>query len=214
MRKNICALFCVVAILLFFSNVSIAQDLENRFSIGARLSRVDVVDDKIEDITFDPDGTILYEGNLTYYFSNSFSLEFLIGYTETDVDAEIIGIGIDFGELEQIPLLLTGHYHFWINPKSNIYLGGGIGYYFNDFSLSGLVKTIDPNLDIDADDSFGYHVNAGFEAFITDNTTFNVDLKYIWNEADFTAKEPGFPDDTDEVDLNAFVIGLGIKYYF
>jgi outer membrane protein len=214
MRKNICALFCVVAILLFFSNVSIAQDLENRFSIGTRLSYVDVADDKVEDITIDPDNTILLEGNLTYYFSNSFSLEFLIGYTETDVDAKIIGTGVNFGELEQIPLLLTGHYHFWINPESNIYLGGGIGYYLNDFSLSGLVKSIDPNLDIDADDSFGYHVNAGFETFITDNMTLNLDLKYIWNKADFTARETGFPDETDEVDLNAFVIGLGIKYYF
>jgi len=214
MRKNICALVCVVAVLLFFSNIGMAQERENRYGIGARLSRIDATDDTVDDVTFDPDGTILYEGNLTYYFSNSFSLEFLIGYTKTDVAAEILGLGIDFGELKQIPLLLTGHYHHWINPKSNIYLGGGIGYYLQDFSLSSLVKSVNPNLDIEADDSFGYHVNAGVETFITDNTTVNLDLKYIWNAADFTSTEPGFPDDTDKIDLNAFVIGLGIKYYF
>ncbi len=214
MRKNIYTLLCGIVILLFFSSVTIAQDLAARYSIGARLSYVDNDDDTIDGVTFDPDEAILYEGNLTYYFSNSFSLEFLIGYTDTDVDAEVIGIPVDFGQLEQIPLLLTGHYHFWINPNSNVYLGGGIGYYLNDFSLSGLVKSIDPDLDIDADDSFGYHLNAGFEAFIAENVAFNVDLKYIWNEADFTAKEPGVPDETNEIDLDAFVIGLGVKYYF
>lgn len=214
MKKNICALFCAVAILMIISNVSIAQELGNKFGIGARVSYINPTDDTIDTITFDPDGTILFDGNLTYYFSNSFSLEFLVGYTKPDVAAEMMGLEIDFGELEQIPLLLTGQYHIWINPESNIYLGGGIGYYLNDFSLSSLIKSIDPTLDISADNSFGYHFNAGFETFITDNMTLNLDFKYILNKADFTSREPGLPDETSEVDLNAFVLGLGIKYLF
>ena len=59
--------------------------------------------------------------------------------------------------------------------------------------------------------SFGYHLNAGYEAFVAANTSLNVDLKYIFNDVDFT--EAGVPGDT-AVSLDGFTIGVGVKYYF
>jgi len=67
---------------------------------------------------------------------------------------------------------------------------------------------------IDADDSFGFHINGGFEYFLNDNVALGFDLKYIWNDSDFTAFEPGFPTETVNIDLDGFSAGIGIKYFF
>ena len=214
MKRTVWVLLGMVATVLVFSSSGLAQDVVNRFGLGFRASYLTPESDTVEDIKYDPDSTYLIEGNLTYFFLKSFSLEFLAGYTKPDVNAEFSGLSVDFGELRQIPILLTGQYHYWFNQKSNVYLGGGVGYYLNDFSLSSTVTSVDPTLDIEADNSIGYHLNAGFETFVANNTTINFDLKYIFNEVDFTEKEPGFPDDTSTVGLDSFVIGVGVKYYF
>ena len=163
MRKTLWALLGMVAIVLLFSGSGLAQDVDNRFGLGLRLSYLSPDGATIDDVTYDPGGTYLVDGNFTYFFVKSFSLEFLVGYTKTDADAEFSGLSVDFGELKQIPLLLTGQYHFWFNPNSNIYLGGGVGYYLNDFSLSSAVTSIDPTFELEADDQVARLLNFDHE---------------------------------------------------
>lgn len=215
MNKKIGIVLLIVAILLFFSNVSFAQEIENKWGIGARVSYYAPNDTMIEGINFNPDTTALFDGNLTYFFNKLFSLEFGVGYTKPDVDAEALGFSQKFGELEQIPITLTGRVHYWFqNSATTLYVGGGVGYYLNDFKLSSAFTTLSPGLRLDADDSFGFHINGGVEFFITDNVALGGDLKYIWNDSDFTAFEPGFPPETVNIDLDAFSAGISIKYFF
>jgi len=215
MRKKIIIGLCAAGLLLLFVNVSFAQGPDKKWGVGARLSYYTPDDTTIEGVKFDPDETILFEGNLTWLPINWLSLEFTVGYGKTDIDAEVMGLSVEFGEIEQIPLLLTGRLHWWSSDsKFTLYGGGGIGYYINDFSLSSIFLTVEPGLSVDADDSFGFHLAAGLEYFIADNWAFNLDLKYIWNEADFDTSVSGVPAGTDEIDLDAFLFGIGIKYYF
>lgn len=215
MNKKIGLVLCMITLLLFFNNATFAQEMDKKWGIGARLSYYAPDDTTIEDVSFDPDSSVLFEGNLTYFVNDLFSFEFGTGYTKPDVDAESSGISLEFGELEQIPILLTGRFHYWLpNTSTNFYAGAGVGYYVNDFDLSSLFQTAIPGFNIDSDDSFGFHVNGGVEFFINDNVAFDVDLKYIWNEADFTSTMSGFPPETDEIDLDAFSAGISIKYFF
>ena len=215
MRKNFTILFWLITISLFFSHNSSAQMVENRLGIGARISYYDLGDTSVEGISFAPDSTALFEGNLTYFYNKMFSLEFGVGYTKPDVNAEALGLSVEFGELKQIPITLTGRMYYWF-PKSttNLYFGGGVGYYLNDFKLSSAFESVMPGFSLNADDSFGFHLNTGLEYFINDKVALGIDLKYIWNDADFTAFEPGFAAETTNIDLEGFSVGLGIKYFF
>ncbi|MFC1895802.1 OmpW family protein [Thermodesulfobacteriota bacterium] len=216
MKRKTVIQFCVIIMLVFCCHASFAQQIpDNNWGIGARLSYYAPDDTTIEGSKFDPDEGILFEGNLTWFPMKWLSLEFAAGYTETDVKLEEFPLSVDFGELEQIPLLLTGRLHWWnSDSRFTLYGGGGIGYYFNDFSLSGLVRSVEPGLSVDADDSFGFHLSGGLEWFVTPAWALNLDLKYVWNEADFDSRDAGAPPETVEIDLDAFVVGIGVKYYF
>jgi len=69
-------------------------------------------------------------------------------------------------------------------------------------------------MNLSADDSFGFHAAGGVEWFLTPSWALNFDLKYIINKADFILTVPGLSPDAAEFDLNAFVGGIGVKYYF
>jgi outer membrane protein len=220
MRKKIIIGLCAAALLLLYVNVSFAQGPDKKWGIGARISYYAPDDTTIEGVKYDPDETALFEGNLTWLPINWLSLEFTVGYAKTDINAEALGVSLEFGEFKQVPLLLTGRLHWWSSDsKFTFYGGGGIGYYLNDFEVSslfasGIPSLGVPGLSVDADDSFGFHLAVGLEYFVAQNWAFNLDLKYIWNEADITTTATGFSPEKDELDLDAFVFGIGIKYYF
>jgi outer membrane protein W len=152
---------------------------------------------------------------ITYSFTNSLSLELIAGYTETDLSRTEPGIFIvEFGELKQFPVLLNGRYVFWPTSEIGIYIGGGVGYYFNDFSLTEIGKMAMPGLSVEMDDSFGYQVIGGVEFFLNDKVSINWDARYAWNKADYVERSSGSAVEQFEVDLNAFSFALGIKYYF
>jgi outer membrane protein len=216
MSKRIAIVLCLVILLLFSSNFGFAQP-PDKWGIGGRISYYAPDEFTAEGDTWDPDAGVLLEGNITYFVNNWFSLELGAGYTKSDVDVKDgeTGLSIDFGELEQIPILLTGRLHYWFsNSKITLYAGGGVGYYINDFELSGLLQAAFPGSTLDADNSFGFHVNGGVAFFVTDNVALDLDLKYVWNEADFTQTDPGDPPETAEFDLDAIVVGFSIKYFF
>lgn len=212
MKKKIIIPFCFMIFMFFLCQVSLAQIPKYNRAIGARISSYAPDDETVQGVKIDPDASALLEGNLTWFGSEYFSLEFSLGYTKMDVDVTGLGVTANFGELKQFQFLLTGRFHWW-NSDSNltIYGGGGIGYYYNDFSLSDTFTMALPGVTVKVDNDLGYHLVAGLEWFITENWAANFDLKYIWTNADFYA--PGFSGELD-VALDTFVPGIGIKYYF
>ena len=219
MKKKFVALFFVVAaLMLVVSQISFAQDMKGRLGIGARVSYVNFSDDGFTadgvKVDVDSDDDVMYEGNLTYFIQDYLSLELSVGYTETNQDFDALGIEADAGDFETIPVLLSLRAHLSTNTKVSPYLLFGIGYFFNDFDQND--TTIEfiygPGADVDVDDSFGFHIGGGVEVFVTENLALNLDLKYIWTEVEADVNVPGFKD--EDIDMDSFVAGLGIKYYF
>jgi outer membrane protein W len=66
---------------------------------------------------------------------------------------------------------------------------------------------------MEMDDNIGYHINAGFDFFLTEKFALNLDLRYRWMETDLILTSPGYSGDTN-FDVHSFVIGMGIKYLF
>jgi len=211
-KKIVVSFFVVSTLVLVFGQVGFAQDMKGKFGIGARVAYANYNGDDLGyGISANIDEAAMYEGNLTYFVHNYCSFELGVDYAKSDMDFKSsLGILENVGELEQIPILLTVRFHFSTAPKVGLYLGGGVGYYLNDFSSSSSVFPTD----YDIDDSFGIHANAGFEYFLNENFALNFDLKYIWNSADVKIAGPSPYVQEDTVDLDTFYAGVGLKFYF
>ena len=212
MKKVVALFFVVAALMLLVSQISFAQDMEGRLGIGARVAYVNFSDEDLYGIDVDFGETAMYGGNITYFVHSYLSLELSVDYLETDVDLDPIGVTVDIGDLEQIPVLLSLRTHLSTNPKVSPYLTAGIGYYFNDFDMK---SSIPAGYDVDIDDSFGYHLGGGIEYFFNNHFAFNLDFKYIWDNVDVDFEEPGGYSVNDKnVNVDFFSAGIGFKYYF
>ena len=215
-NKFTTSLLGMVALLLVFSQVGFAQDMKGRFGIGARIGYVNYSGDSIDDMDLDFDEAAMYGGNLVYYLHSYFSLELSADYVKTDAELKGSGLSpINFGELKQIPIILSGRFHFSTNQKISPYLSGGIGYYINDFDLSDSASSELPSgSEFDPDDSIGFHLGGGVQFLLNEHIALDLDVKYIWNKTDFNAKSPGYETEEVSVDLDNLYVGVGLKYYF
>lgn len=205
MKKRIVASFFVITtLILVFSQVGFAQDLEGKFGIGASVAYINYSNDD----DFKPDEDVMYGGNLTYFVQEYLSLELSVNYVETDVDADNFKIG----ELEQIPVLLSLRGHLSTSPKVIPYATVGVGYYFNDIDMD---SSIPAGYDLDPDDSVGFHLGGGVEYFFDEHFAFNCDFKFMWSNVDFDGTAPGGISISDKkIDVDTFTAGVGFKYYF
>jgi len=194
-----------------------------KFGVGLRVSYYGIQDDTINAFGIDSDSesddTALFEVNFTYFFCRYFSLELSGGYTQTDMDIAFLPMGSirKYGELEQIPILLTGRFHWPVTEWFSPYVGGGAGYYTNDIDRAdGPGEFFNPapaSVEAFADDEFGFHAAAGVEFFISDHFALNLDVKYIWLQVDIGFEGGGFFSEGSS-NLDALTAGVGLKYYF
>ena len=212
MKKKVVVAVYVAVLLLVFGQTGFAQEA-GKLGIGARVSYVnysgdDFINPHDERVNIDFDEVAMYGLNVTYFFHKYFSTELSVDYAKGDlwVSGTFKGVATDEidGEFTQIPVLLTGRLHIPVNNIVSPYVGAGVGYYFNDFDPKDAADKAT------ADDSFGFHANAGVEFFFAENYAVNLDLKYVWNDVDF--QDPDDP--TQEISMDAFVAGIGFKYYF
>ena len=214
--------FCVTltAALVFVMTGSGMAVESGKMGIGIRTSYIDIQDDNNAVTVFDgsvdveADETYAIGVNLTYYVCRWFSMELHGEYTD-DTDIELrnqFGSG-KVGEYKQIPVLLTARFHWSVSERFAPYAGGGIGYYFNDFDPDEGALGVLAGTDIGVDDSLGYHVAVGIEYLLTDHIALNFDAQYRWVEVDYDFKGP-FINQSEEVEADQYVLGVGLKYYF
>lgn len=133
---------------------------------------------------------------------------------QSDLTLSSLGVSVESGKLKQIPLLLVGRLNVPIKNIAVPYIGGGVGYFLNDFDQEDAVieAIYGRGAEASVDNSFGFLFNCGIDLFVTNNFAFNFDIKYIWNEFDAEVNKPGYTK--VNLDANMFVIGGGLKYYF
>lgn len=158
---------------------------------------------------------------LSFYYSLSkqFRVE-LKGYF-SPVSVENDPEGLSAGTLNAIPLQLSLQYRLRISRHFIPYLGAGVGYYLNQFSLEDSAQWQNLGFDIneEVNSVFGYHFGAGIDYFIKPNMAVNIDVRYCIASFDgsFTITEElsGISHGGNiEGDLNHLSFGAGIKFLF
>lgn len=194
-----------------------AQTVEWRY--GGRLLYLgtDASSDELGDTGyhFEVGSSLGLDFHATAMFSNSFAAEFSIGGTAPRLKA----VGgdccetIDAGRLWLVPLTATAQFHPQIYGPWDPYVGLGITWIVPIYSLSDDLRTAGLN-DVDFEGSLGLAAQAGFNYQMDNRWYVNFDLKYLGASLEARARTDVEDIPTVNLDINPFVIALGMGYKF
>jgi len=194
MLKKTLGLFIVVCFitLLSVSSSSAQVMAEKRIGIGGRLGYMVPMKDNLK-------SAFVYEGLLDYGVSNVFVTELSYGYSKPDLVYD------NFGEAKIRYINLSFQLRGEPEPYFGLYLGVGPTLFFNGYRADSAEAQ-----DVHAKDTFGIHVDFGFDYFITKNLVLNLDVKWLWFEYEYQRDLEGC---TDELDAQSWVSGVGLKWF-
>lgn len=154
-----------------------------------------------------------------YNLSEQFRIELKSGFLP--VKAEGDPEGLSKGTLNVIPLQLSLQYRLKLSPRWIPYLGAGVGYYLNNFSVENndIWRELGFEITEDVDSSFGYHAGVGFDYFFSNRMAFNIDVRYCFTKLtdtyNITEVGSGISHNGEiEKDFNFAYFGAGLKFLF
>ncbi len=158
----------------------------------------------------DISNSIVPELDITYFFTDNFAAELVLGTTPHNVKGAgtIAGVG-KIGRAWLLPPTLTLQYHFDLANGIKPYVGAGVNYtFFYNQEAKGVFTSFD------LDNSFGWALQAGVDFMIDEHWGINFDVKKIFLNADVTAVAPALGVVTGDVDIDPWLIGAGVTYRF
>ncbi len=134
----------------------------------------------------------------------------------TGSDLTAIGLGasedVDLGSVWLLPPTLTAQYHFYPGKLVKPYVGAGVNYtIFYNVDEGKTVKGVEYK------NKFGFATQIGTDINITDKFFLNVDAKYIFLKTDVDVDASNLAAGLAipaTVDINPFLVGVGIGYKF
>jgi len=151
------------------------------------------------------------EVDFTYFFNKNFALELILAtstHTTTVVGATNNTAAVDLGQVSLLPPTLTFQYHNELSKKVRGYVGAGINYTHFYGVKTGGVKSVD------YDDSFGYAFQVGADYEIKKDVFINFDIKKVMLSTDLTATTYANTTVTADVDIDPWIVGMGVGYRF
>ncbi|MEX0273629.1 MAG: OmpW family protein [Flavobacteriaceae bacterium] len=213
MRTTVISLF---AALMATTHIMVAQDTgttsQDRGKWQFRLRGIVVSPDESATIgTIGGDASIstafVPELDITYFFTDNWSLELILGTTKHDVEAVGTTAGtIDLGHVWLLPPTLTAQYHFtggdlvpYVGAGPNLTLFYGID--------EGPVAN-----DVDYDTALGFALQGGVDFMLNDTWFLNLDVKKLFMGTDATVNATTALGATvgAEVDINPWIFGFGV----
>ena len=224
MRKIVFALMAMSLMTVNFVN---AQDNETKEESKSnefkrwqvRLRAVGVAPDESAKIgIIDGDvaisNALIPELDFTYFFTEHFAAELILGTAKHDVQAiNTLAGDVNLGSVWLLPPTLTAQYHFYTSDQKVFkpYIGAGVNY-----TLFYNVKSGDV-AGVEYDNAIGYAAQLGFDLMLDDKFFINFDAKRLFLSTDVTVDAsnlaPGLSIPA-EVDINPWLIGVGVGMKF
>ena len=224
MRKIVFALMAMSLMTVNFVN---AQDNETKEESKSnefkrwqvRLRAVGVAPDESAKIgIIDGDvaisNALIPELDFTYFFTEHFAAELILGTAKHDVQAiNTLAGDVNLGSVWLLPPTLTAQYHFYTSDQKVFkpYIGAGVNY-----TLFYNVKSGDV-AGVEYDNALGYAAQVGFDLMLDDTFFINFDAKLLFLSTDVTVDAsnlaPGLSIPA-EVDINPWLIGVGVGMKF
>ena len=166
------------------------------------------------------DNNVIPELDISYYVTKNIAAELILALgTRHDVSVKgdsLATVGNQkLGSVNALPPTLTAQWHFNPDQTFDPYVGAGINYTnmldrnlkFSKGALAGTKIKVDS-------DSWGYALQAGLDVNLKDGWLINADVKYVTISTDVKANFGGNWTKIDSLDINPWVIGVGIGKKF
>ena len=142
------------------------------------------------------------ELDISYFFTDNIAAELVLATANHDVSSSVVG---SLGDVALLPPTLLLQYHFTPDRTFSPYVGAGVNYtfFYDEHGAAGLP--------IDYDDSFGWALQAGADFKINKEWSINVDVKKLFLSTDVSIAGGAV---TADVDIDPWIIGLGVGYRF
>ncbi len=215
MRRRIITLVLVWSI--GAAGMAAAQTVEWQYGGRLLYLNTDASSDMLGDTgySFDVSSSLGIDFDATVKFSNLFAAEFSIGGSAPRLQA--VGgdccATIDAGRLWLVPLTATVQYHLQIYGPWDPYVGLGFTWIVPFYSLSDDLRAAGLT-DVSFEGGPGIAAQVGFNYQMDNRWYVNFDLRYLGASLEARAKTDEEDIPTVDVDINPFVIGLGIGYRF
>lgn len=156
----------------------------------------------------DVDEAFTGEIDFSYFATDNIAVELIAATANHDVKLEDSDVGdLDLGDVWLLPPTLTAQYHFLPKQRISPYIGAGVNLTVFFGAESGQAD------DIDYDTSVGPAFQFGVDYALDGPWSLNLDVKKIFIDSDVTVNALGTTVDAD-VDINPWVVGLGVAYRF
>ena len=158
--------------------------------------------------------TFIPELDFTYFFTEHFAAELILGTAKHDVKAiNTVAGDIDLGSAWLLPPTLTAQYHFYVSDKKIVkpYIGAGVNYTLFYNVKSGAVA------DVKYENSLGYAAQAGIDLNLTDSFFLNIDAKRLFLKTDVTVDATNLVAGLvvpAEVTIDPWLFGIGVGMRF
>ncbi|MDZ4142204.1 MAG: OmpW family outer membrane protein [Methylotenera sp.] len=163
---------------------------------------------------------VIPELDISYYFTKNIAAELILAVgTRHNVsiqgDANSTVGNQPLGSVNLLPPTLTAQWHFNPDQTFDPYVGAGINY---TIMLDRKLKVSSgplagSKIKIDSD-SFGFAAQAGFDINLKDGWLINADVKYVTLDTTVKLKTAGGWTKIDSLDINPWVVGIGIGKKF
>ncbi|EQC50511.1 OmpW family protein [Bacteriovorax sp. DB6_IX] len=149
------------------------------------------------------------EIDISYFVNKNFAFELILATATHEASAYNTSLNtLDLGDVSLLPPTLLAQYHHEMG-NFKPYVGAGLNYtIFYGEEPQGVVKNIT------YDNSLGYALQVGADYKIGDNIYFNVDVKKLFLSTDVEVETFSNGTVTAEVDINPYIIGLGVGFRF
>lgn len=149
------------------------------------------------------------ELDLTYFLTDNIAVEVIAATARHSVKDRDSALGtVDLGKVSLLPPTVLAQYHFLPKGRFSPYLGAGVNYtvfYDAETAAGGAVTSID------YDNTFGFALQAGLDYSVSGQWYVNADVKKLYLGTDVTLNGGAL---NAKVDLDPWVVGLGVGYRF
>jgi outer membrane protein len=148
------------------------------------------------------------ELDVTWFFTPNIAVEAIAAVTPHDVEATGTSLGrVDLGSVWLLPPTVLLQYHHPMPHGFKPYVGAGVNYtvFFDEDAPGGTVTSID------YENSFGWALQFGVDYMLNDHWLINVDVKKLFLSTDVSLNNGAI---TADVDIDPWIVGMGIGYRF
>ncbi|WP_185964568.1 OmpW/AlkL family protein [Aliikangiella marina] len=153
--------------------------------------------------------------SFTYMFDDEWGFEILGALPFThDIKGTGVLTGLDIGETKHLPPTFSVVYQ-WGN-ETTYHVGAGLNYttFFDEETTPALDTALAGDTGLSLDDSFGLAVKFGFDTPISEDWTFSGSVYYMNIETDADVILDGAVAATVDVEINPWVVMLGVGTTF